>query len=635
MAASIAVATLRADWPRAEFMVRLSRREFLGLSAAAAGVAATAKLPSAMRSAMAMAPRSSSASAIRHVVVLMQENRSFDHYFGTLPGVRGFADRAALKRSDGSTVFDQPSDDGGFIRPFLHGTPTAISDLDHSWHGTHAAWNAGRYDRWVAAKGAASMAHLDRSAIPYHFALADAFTICDNYFCSVMGATNPNRLYLWSGTCDPNGETGGPAIDNTATDFRWTTYPERLQAAGVDWKIYQNAADNYDDNALAWFSAFKQAQPGTALFERGMASVPAISGDTCSDIIAELERDVQSGTLPFASWIIAPETCSEHPSHSPEKGAHFIARVLAALTADPDVWASTVLLINYDENDGFFDHVPPPVAPRGTPDEFIDDAPIGLGPRVPMIIASPWSRGGYVCSQVFDHTSVIRLMEELTGVAEPNISAWRRQTCGDLLSAFDFTATLVALSPAATRPARALPYQPNARIGIDRDQSALELVLENGGSESVHFAVYSGDDVPRRYDVVSNEPVVDIFLAGETYSLAVHGPNGFVREFDGDISTDVVEASCEYVVQGHSSRLRLTLSNGSSDARSAVVDASAYGLGSIETVDIAPNSNATIEWNVERTTRGWYDVIVTRPDDLTFRRRLAGHIETGFASVSG
>jgi phospholipase C len=619
-------------------MVRLSRREFLGLSAAVAGVAATPNLPSAIRSALAMSPRAQSASAIRHVVVLMQENRSFDHYFGTLPGVRGFSDRAALRRPDGSTVFDQPVADGSFVRPFLHSAPAAISDLDHSWQGTHAAWNGGTYDRWVTAKGAASMAHLDRAAIPYHFALADAFTICDNYFCSVMGATNPNRLYLWSGTCDPDGAAGGPAIDNAARDFRWTTYPERLQAAGVDWKIYQNAADNYDDNALAWFSAFKNAQPGSPLFERGMASVPAMRGDTCSDIVAAIENDVVSGTLPFASWIIAPEECSEHPSHSPEKGAHIISRVLAALMADPAIWASTVLLINYDENDGFFDHVPPPVAPRGTPDEFIDGVPIGLGPRVPMIVASPWSRGGYVCSQVFDHTSEIRLMETLTGVAEPNISRWRRSVCGDLLSAFDFTATSVPMSSKGVRPARALPYQPNAWAVVDRERSTLEFTLANSGLESVHFIAHTGEEEPRRYDVAPGALCDDVLRADEdhsSYSIAIHGPNGFVREFSGTFAAETFEASCENVARSHGMRLRLTLFSDANETLRAVVDASAYGLGRVEVIELAGKSTASIEWDVENDTQDWYDVIVTLPGDSEFGRRFAGHVETGAPSVSG
>ena len=427
-----------------------------------------------------------------------------------------------------------------------------------------------------------------------------------------MGATNPNRLFLWSGTCDPNGEAGGPAIDNKATDFRWTTYAERLQASGVDWKIYQNAADNFDDNALAWFSAFKSAQPGSPLFERGMTSVPSISGDTCSDIVNAIENDVVSGTLPFASWIVAPENCSEHPSHSPQKGAEFISRVLGALMADPDVWASTVVFLNYDENDGLFDHVPPPVAPKGTPDEFIDGVPIGLGPRVPMIVASPWSRGGFVCSQVFDHTSVIQFMEALTGVVEPNISQWRRRVCGNLMSAFDFTTQSIVKANPESRPARALPYQPNAHANVDDEERTVEVTLENSGSESVHFAVYSGQSEPRRYDVATHVQVNDVFdIADErsNYDIAVHGPNGFVREFCGAFQTENFEATCEYLVRAGDARLRMTLVNEATHERRVIVDASAYGLGVLETIGVVAESSITIEWDATSQTHGWYDVI--------------------------
>ena len=182
--------------------------------------------------------------------------------------------------------------------------------------------------------------------------------------------------------------------------------------------------------------------PGTPLFDRGMASVPAHTGSTADDIVAALRNDVASGSLPTVSWIIAPESASEHPAWSPANGAHFIDGVIRALTADPEVWASTALFINYDENDGYFDHVPPPVPPPGTPGEFVRGEPIGLGPRVPMLVVSPWSRGGAVCSETFDHSSVIRFLETWLGVPEPNISAWRRAISGDLTSAFDFdTAT--------------------------------------------------------------------------------------------------------------------------------------------------------------------------------------------------
>jgi phospholipase C len=556
-------ATLRAIRLQVRFMARITRREFLGMSAATAGAAAIGHLPPALRRALAVAPGGGSVSSIKHVVVLMQENRSFDHYFGSLGGVRGFGDRAAARSSDGRSVFEQFDPKSGSTIVPRRADGADVADLDHGWEGTHRAWNQGNYDCWVEAKGVGSMGYLTRADIPFHYALADAFTLCDNYFCSVMGPTNPNRLYLWTGTIDPQGVAGGPVIDNRSSGFRWTTYPERLQAAGVSWKVYQNAADNFDDNALAWFAQFRDAAPGSPLYDRGMGSVPARTGTTGGDIVAAIRDDVLGGTLPLVSWIVPPEECSEHPSCSPAAGAQFIARLLEALTADADVWASTVLLINYDENDGFFDHVPPPVPHAGTPEEFVAGLPIGLGPRVPMFVVSPWSRGGYVCPQVFDHTSVIRLIEVVTGVREPNISPWRRAVCGDLTSAFDFTtrvfpppsrdpwlsaptqagsAGIVPIQEAGERPVRSSPCRPEALAHLDSVNGTVRVELSNSGSESVHFAIrVAGESCPRHYDVAAYGVVQHSFAISGTrwdFDITVYGVSGPMRASTGSIEHD-------------------------------------------------------------------------------------------------
>ncbi|HEV7490357.1 MAG TPA: phospholipase C, phosphocholine-specific [Rhodanobacteraceae bacterium] len=564
----------------------ISRRKFIGMSASAAGAAALGTLPHTLSRALATPAAGRSLSAVRHVVVLMQENRSFDHYFGTLAGVRGFDDPAAPTLGNGDSAFAQPDSNGG-CTPFhldsRSGAAPCVPDLDHSWDSTHRAWNEGRYDRWVDSKSTSTMGYCTRADIPFHYALADAFTICDHYFCSVMGPTNPNRLYLWSGTLDAEGHAGGPVVDNHATGFRWTTYPERLEAAGVDWKVYQNANDNYDDNALAWFARFQHAAPGSSLFERGMASVPATSGSTANDIVAALRSDVLGGTLPTVSWIVAPESCSEHPAWPAAAGAHFIDGVMRALMADPEVWASTVLFLNYDENDGYFDHVPPPVPPPGMRGEFVRGEPIGLGPRVPMLVISPWSRGGCVCSETFDHTSVIRFLETWLGVSEPNISAWRRAICGDMTSVFDFNSLTIALpdlpetsepdftasqacaraSPqiagtnsvpsqeSGARPLRPLPYRPDARLSFD--EGALRVRMSNADTKTsgyaswAHFTIQSRDgknSPPRRYDVPPGEWIEDVFApnADGSYEISVYGPAGFVRRFAGRVEIPASEA---------------------------------------------------------------------------------------------
>jgi phospholipase C len=416
---------------------RLTRRRLLG-GAGLAGVSAL--LPPNVRRALAQQPPArSSLSDIKHVVILMQENRSFDHYFGTLAGVRGFDDPQALKLPDGRPVFYQPDAESpnGYLLPFHLDTHASsaqkIPSTSHAWAVQHEAWNGGRMDRWLPAhrkadgvKGPYVMGYYKRADIPFQFALADAFTICDSYHCSVLGPTWPNRMSLMTGMIDPEGLGGGPILSNIvpAGGYSWTTYPERLEAAGVSWKVYEQQ-DSYGCNMLQNFKVFQQATAGFALHTRGMQVSPE----------GQFEYDAIHDKLPAVSWIIPTSFQSEHPNYMPADGAAFVASKIDAIAANPDVWAKTLFILNYDENDGLFDHVAPPVAPAGTPHEIVDGLPIGGGFRVPCIIVSPWTAGGWVCSQMFDHTSVLQFLEGFTGVREPNISEWRRRTFGDLRSA--------------------------------------------------------------------------------------------------------------------------------------------------------------------------------------------------------
>ncbi len=291
-------------------------------------------------------------------------------------------------------------------------------------------------DNWLpahrkadGAKAPFVMGYHTRADIPFQFALAEAFTVCDAYHCSLMGPTWPNRLYWMTGTIDPDGEGGGPVTGNKQIQggYRWMTYAERLQKAGVSWKVYQQQ-DNYGCNVLEYFKTFKEADRDSDLYNRGMVREPE----------GKFEYDAMHDNLPAVSWIITTSTQSEHPDFMPAAGAAFVASKLDAIAANPDVWAKTVFILNYDENDGIFDHVAPPTPPRGTPKEFVKDLPIGGGFRVPCIIASPWTAGGWVCSQPFDHTSVLQFLEKWTGVPESNITDWRRKTFGDLTAAFRF-----------------------------------------------------------------------------------------------------------------------------------------------------------------------------------------------------
>jgi phospholipase C len=424
---------------------RFTRRQLLKTAARMAALtSASALMPANLRRALARGPeRSGSMRDIKHVVMLMQENRSFDHYFGTLAGVRGFNDPAPIRLSNGRSIFYQPDAENpdGYMLPFHLDTRTKsaqrIPSTSHSWECQHHAWNRGKMDRWVPAHrladgldGPFCMGYHKRADIPFQFALAEAFTVCDAYHCSQLGPTVPNRMFWMTGTTDPEGKAGGPLRNNDDPPpggFKWTTYPERLETAGITWKIYQQE-DNWIFNVFENFEVFQKAPWGSSLHTRAIVRGAA----------GQFEDDAINDRLPAVSWILPTSSESEHPDYMPASGAAFVASKIDAIAANPEVWAKTVFILNYDENDGLFDHVPPPVPPPGTANEFVDGLPIGAGFRVPCIIVSPWTAGGWVCSEPFDHTSVLRFLEKFTGVREPNISDWRRQTFGDLTSAFRF-----------------------------------------------------------------------------------------------------------------------------------------------------------------------------------------------------
>lgn len=450
-------------------MPELNRRRFLQIAGATAGVSALSS-SIARAAAIPAARRSGSLRDVEHVVVLMQENRSFDHYFGSLKGVRGFGDPRPLLLENGKSVWHQ-SDGSKDVLPYHPDAEDLgmqfIEGLNHDWAGGHKAWNNGKYDSWVPAKGTGTMAYLTRKDIPFHYALADAFTICDSYHCSIIGATDPNRYYMFSGHVGNDGSGGGPVLGNEEAGYSWTTYPERLEKAGISWKVYQDIGDGldadgkwgwiedayrgtYGDNSLLFFNQYRDAKPGDPLYDKARTGTNAKQGDGFFD---QLKADVKAGKLPQISWIAAPEAFSEHPNWPANYGAWYVSQVLDALTSNPEVWSKTALFITYDENDGYFDHVLPPFPPASadqglsTVDTKLDSfggnatysaGPYGFGQRVPMLVVSPWSTGGYVCSETFDHTSIIRFMERRFGVHEPNISPWRRAISGDLTSAFDF-----------------------------------------------------------------------------------------------------------------------------------------------------------------------------------------------------
>ncbi|PTU32320.1 phosphocholine-specific phospholipase C [Stenotrophobium rhamnosiphilum] len=682
-------------------MVSSSRRNFLRL---AGTTFAASMIPESIREALAMPAASVTGTIndVQHVVILMQENRSFDHYFGTLHGVRGFGDRFTVPLPDGRTIWQQ-KDLFTEIQPYhldsRIGNAQSVESTPHTWPDAHAAWNHGRYGQWPLFKKRQSMGYYKEAELPFHFALANAFTLCDSYHCSVQGSTNPNRLFLFTGTNNPSGIGGGPAISNnydklgpSDQGYDWTTYPERLEAAGVSWKIYQDMADNYDNNSLAGFRNFREAyetDANSTLVSKGLTST--LKNNTLDG----LKVDVLSGTLPQVSWVIAPSAYSEHADRSsPVQGAWYTQQVLEALTSNPASWSKTVLLLMYDENDGFFDHAPPPCAPSvnldgsragastvdDSSERYRDQKIYGPGPRVPMTIVSPWSKGGWVNSQVFDHSSVIRFLETRFGVHEPNISAWRRAVCGDLTSAFNFATpnedkfpALPSFSKAeadslsrtqerldavpvptgnnstaprqrqGVRPSRALPYELSVNSSINALAGKVQLQFINTGSVGAVFQVYDKlhlERIPKRYTVEAGKMLNDSWSAvldlGH-YDLWVLGPNGFHRHFQGTLNAlsllngPAPEIRVGY--DGDNSAIYAELRNSGKAPCTFIIKANAYSKEGPWRYTVKPGETVKPHWSLNSSGR-WYDFSVMVDGDNSYARRFAGRVENGRPGIS-
>ena len=676
-------------------MQQVNRRRFLQV--AGGGLASTFLSDSIARAlAIPAHRRTRSINDVEHIVVLMQENRSFDHYFGAMRGVRGFSDPHPAVLPSGRPVWYQ-SDGSTVVPPFRPDLPgdfalTFFEDLDHSWNKTHEMFDSGNWDKWITTKTPACMAHMERSDLPYHYALADAFTICDAYHCSMLGPTDPNRYYMWTGWDGNDGRGGGPVIANDEIGYSWTTYPELLQAAGVSWKIYQDIGEgldaahywgwgsdpyigNYGDNSLLYFTQYQNAAPGSALYEGARTGTdikqyPGTSG--YPHLFDQLAADVKNSTLPQISWIVAPEAVTEHPQWPAGYGAWYTANLLNALTSNPDVWSKTALFICFDENDGFFDHVVSPypnvgglsgkstvpldneyfAGKAGTPTGSDGvPGPYGLGVRVPMLVVSPWSKGGWVCSETFDHTSLLRFMEARFGVQEPNLTPWRRAVCGDLTSAFDFNRaddrmpalpdtsayeptgqpkpTYTPTPPAngsvptqesGVRPSRRLAYRFD--VAFVPGSGSLGLAILNPGELGIHLQARSltVPGAPYSYTVGAGDTLSAAVPNPGTYDLSLHGPNGFYRHYAGSPATAV---SVEPRIDHGAGTVRLALEGGSHRDPVLVRIADAYG----RTRELELRGPRTINVRTEGTG-GWYDIALSTPSDPSFAIRLAGRLES-------
>jgi phospholipase C len=438
--------------------------------------------------AAAVNPHGSDLEAVEHIVFLMMENRSYDHYFGSYEKGRGFDDHPR----DSLGVFAQPYPlapaglyPAHVLLPF-HLSATrgfeCTDDLTHDWGPMHLCWNEGKMNAWVSThtsaqyegpRGAMTMGYYTRADLAFYYALADHFTLADAYHASIIGPTHPNRVMANSGTIDPAGGMGGPITDTNSTpdnvwNCTWPTMQEVLEDAGVSWKVYNPSNAGVSGTKYAATAGFPTwdpalynplANPEVMVATDQVLPYFTAFRDPLSPLYAKafnnffpsnFVQDIASGNLPSVSWIIPPLGFDEHPSASPDNGMWFTSLVLDALLANPEVWSKTALFLMYDENDGWFDHVSPPVAPPGTAGEYLTAAPpklgdpdpgtlgiagpLGLGMRVPAMMISPFSRGGHIATETFDHTSQLKLIAERFSVEVPNVSAWRRATVGDLTS---------------------------------------------------------------------------------------------------------------------------------------------------------------------------------------------------------
>jgi phospholipase C len=690
--------------------MKLGRRAFLKTMGSGAVVAT---LPTSIRRALAIPANNQKRSIedVEHIVILMQENRSFDHYFGSMRGVRGFNDPRAVNLPSGKSVWHQPTGAGELL-PFRPNVAsmggTFLPDPPHGWNDTHAAWNGGRHDAWVPNKGVTTMTYNTRGDLPYHYALADAFTICDDYHCSVLGPTDPNRYHMWTGWVGNDGMNGGPVITNAEAGYDWSTFPELMNKAGISWKVYQDIGEgltaagfwgwtgdkpyigNYGDNSLLYFHQYQNAAPGTPL---------AVGAKTGTNILAYnmdpvrlldiFRQDVQSGRLPQVSYIVAPEAYTEHPNWAPNFGAWYISQFLDILVSNPDVFSKTVLFLNYDEEGGFFDHKVPPTPPQSaaggqstvtTVNEiFPGDAshpsgPYGLGMRVPMIVISPWSKGGWVNSQVFDHTSLIRFIEKRFNsnlLVETNITPWRRSVAGDLTSAFDFqnpnssedldlpgtqnfkpqnfnvypdynvvppANQTMPKQEAGIRKARALPYTLEAHGLLQLSDSSFRIEFVNTGSATAVFHVRSASNAhaPRNYTVEPGKSLSDSWPFGSiglaNCDLSVFGPNGFFREFKGSVSglhSAQLDVRAYYNAQANG--IALSIANPSPQT----ANLSIFDQYTGDRITLSINSGRSDSpYFALAQSFGWYDLLVTLASDPSISYHFAGHVETGRDSIS-
>jgi phospholipase C len=329
-------------------------------------------------------------SAIKNVVVVFQENHTFDNYFGTYPGADGTAGKGfCLPQTPGSA---------SCVAPFHYSSLTP-AEMSHNWNTAHKGYDGGKMDGFVYSEGKRdTMGYYDQRDLPHYWKAAQQYVLCDRFFTSVMSESLPNHLHLVAGTA------GGIIDDKVPATLAFPPIFEQLDQHGISWKVYSSFT--------TWLKSFAYVQSSSAA-KANFASAGAFA------------TDVQKGNLSQVSWIIGAAGGTEHPPENVQTGQNYVANSIVNNLGTSKYWDSIAVFLTWDDFGGFFDHVAPPQVDK-----------YGYGFRVPCLVVSPYAKAGFVDSMVNDHTSILKFIEDLHGLTPLST---RDAAANNMVEAFDFS----------------------------------------------------------------------------------------------------------------------------------------------------------------------------------------------------
>ncbi len=394
-----------------------SRRRFLqqagalGAAGAAAPLLGRATASAAARTATSSKRKFTKASPIEHIVVCCQENHSFDHYFGSYP-----------KLPTGWGIppgYSQPNGQGGQFKVFHFGNLTGNGgDPYHDWNSIHSEWDHWKMDWFYTTNGKDACGYYTATDLPYYYSLLPKYTLCANYSCGVLSETYPNRLVLYSGTS--GGITTNNINQNGSLD--WPCVCDLLSGHGITFKNYNfHCPDNY--SIIALFKKWATGGPNNEL----------------NQSMSKFFSDCTNNTLPQVSFITEAPPYDEHPPANIQTGESMIKSIVKAVQASK-AWATTAILITYDEGGGYFDHHPPTQL-----DKF------GPGIRVPMIVVSPYAKAGHVDTTFSEHSSVLKFIESTFSL--PTLASMNHKFDTSTPKGFNYQANGAPFPPRDGNPA--------------------------------------------------------------------------------------------------------------------------------------------------------------------------------------